>query len=225
LDRINKLLLPVRLSNVVAGGRRHGRVLFLDSRQPELGQRDRRVGKLVFQDNMTVRLVLALLTTLDPTVDSVVRGLVCDRAWAWGDLIAVNVPVIGISVPDDGAHTHLPSNGTNAIIDITIGWAPAFRGDTENLLDHSQGVVELGNDLSVGQGGHGGMRPSVRTNRVAVVKTTLSSCRRTNDLGTDIEQVGLLVVVLKQVIIKVGFGPLGVFGSDRPVVHGTIVIS
>ena len=60
---------------------------------------------------------------------------------------------------------------------------------------------------------------------MAVVQTTLGSDRGTHDLGADIKQVGLLVVVLEQEIIKVRFGPFGVFRRHGPVIHGTIVVS
>lgn len=61
------------------------------------------------------------------------------------------------------------------------------------------------------------------TNGVSVVETTLSSCWSAHNLGSDVEQVGLLIV-LEQVIVEVGFGPFGVFLGDGPVVHRAIVI-
>lgn len=224
MNRIVEFLLPVRLSNVVAGGGRQSLVVLLDGRQPELGQGDGGIRKFVLQNDMAVRIVFALHATFDPAIDGFVGGGIGDSARSRSDQITVDVPIIGVPIPKNGPHTHLPCDGTDTIVNITIWWAPALGSDAEDLLGHSQGVVEFSDNFGVGEGGHRRVRPGVGTNGVSVVETTLSSCWSAHNLRSDVEQVGLLVIVLEQIVVQVGFGPFGIFLGDGPVVHGAIVI-
>jgi len=224
LNRVNKALLPVRLSNVVAGGGGHGLVQLLDGRQPELGQGDGRVRELVFQSDMAALSVVALEVVLDPSVDGVVGGFVSDGGAGGSDEITIDLPIVGILVPDNGTQTHLPSNSTDTIVNITIWRTPALGCDSQDLLDYTHPVVELGNDLRVGESGHVRVGPGVNTDGVSVVQSTLRGNWRSLDPGTNIEQVGLLVFVVEQEVVQVGLSPLGVLGSFGPKVHGTVII-
>lgn len=154
MNRIDEFLLPIRLSNVVAGSSRHGLVVLLDGRQPELGQGDGGIRKLVLQNDMAARIVFALLATFDPSIDGFVGGGIGDRARSGSNLVTVDVPIIGVPIPKNGSHTHLPRDGTDTIVNITIWWAPALGSDAEDLLDHSQGIVEFSDNFGVGEGSH-----------------------------------------------------------------------
>lgn len=83
-----------------------------------------------------------------------------------------NVPVGGVKVgdvvgsgfvrgPDDRRETHLRSDGSNSVVDVSIRRSESVGSDTDDVLDHLHGPSELGDDFLVGEGGERLMRPGV----------------------------------------------------------------
>jgi hypothetical protein len=103
----------------------------------------------MFKNNMT-SLVLASLFVIDPALEITIN-LMRRKISTTGSrlklyknkgisvklirlgLKSYHVPIIGIFVPENGSHTHLPSNSTDTVIDITLGWSEAVN--FERLLE------------------------------------------------------------------------------------------
>lgn len=120
-----------------------------------------------------------------------------------GGSLCRDVPVIGVKVlgPDGGLVTELGGDGTDTVVDISVRGAPVDGGDADDGLNGLLGPLQFSNDLLVGEGGHGGVRPGVDGDMVAVVVGALEGLREGNSAGADDEEGGLLVVG-RQVVVQ-----------------------
>ena len=135
----------------------------------------------MFKDNVTVRLVTGLFIR-DPSFKVTIdRGR--RQVTPTGRR---HVPIVTVPIPENGVHTHLPGNGPNTIIDISLRWSPAFGSHACGLLDGLQGPVKFRDDFIVCLGGHGGMRPGVDADVVTVVEATLGSRGVSGDVRTNV---------------------------------------
>lgn len=145
LSRIYKVGFPVRVRNVHAFMNRHNVEGLLELWQPFFSHGDSSVVQFMFKYNVAILFICSILVRIDPAFKVAVHS-------GWREVAATvtrHVPVVAIFVPDDGPHTHLPSDGTNAIINITIWRTPAARCDSCGFFDSTKSPIELCNYLIV----------------------------------------------------------------------------
>lgn len=154
----------------------------LELRQPFLSHRHSSVVQFVLKDNVAICFIGSVLVSVNPAFKVAVnRGGRKVTATITG-----HVPVVGIFVPNDGTHTHLPSDRTNTVIDIAIRRTPASRSDSSGFLNCAKSPVKLCNYLVIGHGGHLRVGPGMNTDSQAIGNSSLSSSREADDIGADV---------------------------------------
>ena len=136
--------------------------------------------ELVVQDDRTVGGPSPILSLLDESliIGVNVRG---------GDIVGPDPPVVRVLVPDDCRQVESLGDDSDTVVDVSERRSPAFRGDSENVLDDLSGVVKLGKGNFVGERGHVLVRPGVDANLVAVLQPSHSLQRPVDDVGPDVE--------------------------------------
>ena len=145
---------------------------------------ERRVARQTVRDGSTNsdvdRLAIDIVLEGDDTSGEV-QGLVKRRIEGLLvrdslDLAAVDTPVVGIPLlndavtivvrdrsPEGGNEVHRFGNGTDTVVDVTVGRPEEDGGHAGDVLDRLASPTQLGDNLLVGQGSEGGMGPGVDT--------------------------------------------------------------
>lgn len=123
------------------------------------------------------------------------------------------LPIVGVGRPDNRLETKTGGDCSDSVVDVTVRWSPSSNGNTGNVTDGLGGVVELGEDLRVGESSHVWVRPSVGDQVVTVDQTSLSLERPVEDVGTNVEHGSLLLLLLEEVVE-------GVVGTVGTVIKG-----
>jgi len=131
-------------------------------------------------------------------------GLEFAQSGFTGRAVSGNVPVGGVKVgcgvvdsdrgPQDRSKAHLCGDGSDSVVDISIGRSESVGSDTGNVPDDLGGPSELGDDLLVGQSREHGVRPCVDRELVAGYVFGEYHFRSRQDSRADDKEGGLEVV-------------------------------
>lgn len=102
--------------------------------------------ELVRKNNRTKIGILPTLLLIDEAL------VICIDLGLGGS--RVKRPVGRVFGPYHSGQVESGSDHPDPIVDVTIRRAPAQGRDAEDVLDDSLGIVELGEDLFIGEGGH-----------------------------------------------------------------------
>lgn len=111
-----------------------------------------------------------------------------------------NVPVVRIKDdavtggPDDRGQTHLCSDGSDTVVDVTVRRPEGSGSDTDRVLDDLHRPTELGDDLGVGEVGQVRVGPGVDRDLVTGHVFADDHLGSGQDSGTDDEEGGLQVI-------------------------------
>jgi len=113
-----------------------------------------------------------------------------------------HLPIVGVKLiagPVHGDVAQLLEHKADTVVDITIGRTHVLEAQTCGVEDSLLGPLHLGNDLLIGQGRQGVVRPGVRSQVVTLSNLPLDNVGVRNHIGTDQEEgrcdFGLLQIV------------------------------
>ncbi len=101
------------------------------------------------------------------------------------------------NLPVNNDVAKLLDDGTDTVVNITIWGTDILHLRASDVKDGLLGPLQLGNDLLIGEGGEGVVRPGVGGNVVALVKLLLQDGGVPDNVGAHDEEGGLNVVLLE----------------------------
>ena len=109
------------------------------------------------------------------------------------------------SCPDHRSQADEFANSSDSVIDVSIRGPHCVRGDTSELPNNLLGPLQLQDDLLVGQGGEGSVRPGMHRELVTLHVFVLEDVRvgngsRANDEESRLD-VSILLKILQEILL------------------------